>query len=199
MRFLLFLLTLAGLAAAVGYPWALANFSGEEIGSIPLFGRATGYAPATVVISDKESPVHAFVDFKALGHANAPNGITAMTLTVSADGTPVRSAELQFRDSSNLKESDPGAGMTIRADAGLLTAEKAQSFTFNLAPGPQTDIPAERIDLVLRANAQEPDPRVQPAGFVAAALGFIGLVLALRPRGGGDGGRGAPPRKWGRG
>ena len=77
------------------------------------------------------------------------------------------------------------------------------AYTFTVGPGDMDEIQMRSVDLVLRGGVGAYDERVQPFGFVLSAVGFIGLVIALRrAKGGGrpqNPNSQPPPPKWGRG
>ncbi len=55
------------------------------------------------------------------------------------------------------------------------------------------------VDLILRRGAAKLDARIQPVGFALMAIGFIGLVLALRAGRRNKNPNSQPPPRWGRG
>ncbi|MCB1424268.1 MAG: hypothetical protein R3D65_02020 [Zhengella sp.] len=198
LRFIFLLVMLAGLGAAVGYPWAVENFSGTELGTIRVYDRETGFTPARVIVSPVDAPVRVLVDLTALPQRILASDRTVIDLTIASAGGTQRTERLDFAPAqANREDAGLSSEQVYRVSAGTLEPRITDEYTFTFAPAGNQAIEMKTLDLVLRRNALAWDKRVQPAGFIAAALGFIGFVLAFRRRK-------RPPvepqrRKWGRG
>lgn len=62
----------------------------------------------------------------------------------------------------------------------MLTDIVAGDYDFTITPGATNEVQIRAVDLVLRGGTGGYDSRAQPIGFALMAVGFIGLVLALR-------------------
>lgn len=203
MRFLFFLILLAGTGIGVIYPWAMTNFSGHEIGTWRVYEQGR-FKPLTVPLSGRDAPVRVLVDLTARAERIVSQQRTVLTLTAATNGRTVLASTLQFNHSDNPRQASPQLPDKIfRDEAGLIPAVSPGPYTFTVGPGDAEDIPMRAVDLILRSGVGEIDGRARPVGFSLMAVGLIGLVLAMRFDG--RGGRPEnpnsqpPPPRWGRG
>ena len=180
MRGLFLLMMLAGIGAAFGYPWYFYNMSGYEIGTYTVYRRATGFAPVTVPITVAQSPVRVFVDMVPLKGWYPDQARTALTLTASSGGKTVLASALSYIASEAETKNIQTAEKVFRDRAGDIVITTSSDYRFVVGEGDIETLSLKQVDLVLRAGAQEGDPRVQPAGFAVLALGFIGLIRSRK-------------------
>ncbi|MEW9837164.1 hypothetical protein [Mesorhizobium marinum] len=180
MRVVFFLILLAGLGAGIGYPWAVANFSGREIGTFRVYDRGGAFRPVTVALSPSDAPVRVLVDMTAVAPPEFASSGTALTLTASVDGRTVLARMLTFFEAKPQERSPQLREKIYRDEAGVLSDIAGGDYAFVVGRGDAEGIEIAAVDLVLRAGAGRLDPRLQPLGFALAAVGFIGFVLAMR-------------------
>jgi hypothetical protein len=202
MRALFLLILLAGIGAALGYPWAVNNFAGAEIGRYPAYARGGPFTPVSVDLEAGDAPVRVLVDMTALGQTNMQTDRTALTLTAATGGATVLADTLTFA-STTARDVNPQLQERIYRDtAGLIDPVKPGTYVFTLGPGDAEDIVIKSVDLILRREAVAVDARIQPVGYALMAVGFIGLVLAFRRRKAAAEERNPnsqpPPPRWGR-
>jgi len=204
MRVLFILIFFAGVAAGVFYPWAILNFSGRELGTWRVFDTATGFRPVDIPLDAGDAPLGVLLDLTSSTPPAATGSETLLTLTASAAGKTVLAATLSFVDATVTRDSPQPNAQTYRDYAGVIRELASGSYRFTVGHGDAEGIPIRSVDLILRAGVLEHDARVQPIGFVAMAIGFIGFVLTFRRSRGGAGGQGPadpqPPSapRWGR-
>lgn len=182
MRFFFLLVLLAGLVAGFGYPWWIRNFSGAELGTFPVYDRAGGFKPVDAYLDWSDAPVRVLVDLTVLGTFNQTQRATALTLTASTGGRTVLAETMTFIDAQERKESPQNPERILRAEAGVIEKLDSGTYTFTVGPGDMDDIEMRKVELLLRGGAAQADERIQPIGFALSAVGFIGLVIALRRR-----------------
>ncbi len=198
MRFLSLLLLIAGLALGVVYPWAVHNFSGDEIARERVFERGRGFTPVTIALRASQSPVRVFVDMTSIGAMNLSGDSTVLTLTATVNNQTVLADTLTFTQ-QNPRPDNPQSGGTIYGDsAGTIDPVVDGDYVFVVGPGDADAVAMRSAELILRAGALNYDARALPIGLVLAAIGFIGFVLSFR-----RGRNGRPPDapqqpKWGR-
>lgn len=198
MRSISLLLLLAGIAIAGVYPWYQNNFSGRDLGSVEVYDQAGGFRPVTVRLAPEDDPVRVLVDLTSRGPANFSGEIALLELTVSTAGNTVLEEELSFSKSVQREQSPQLTQSIFRADAGMVDAVQNADYTFTLAPGNAEGVNYSKVELVLRANAANVDPRAQPIGFVLGGVGLLGLILSGRRKRGNPNEQPPAPR-WGRG
>ncbi|MER8484913.1 hypothetical protein [Mesorhizobium sp. M1322] len=203
MRFLFFLILLAGTGIGVVYPWAMSNFSGHEIGTWRVYEQGR-FKPVTVPLAARDAPVRVLVDLTARAERIVVSQQrTVLTLTAATGGRTVLASTLQFNHSENPRQVSPQLpDKTFRDEAGLIPTVSPGPYIFTVGPGDAEGIEMRAVDLVLRSGVGEVDQRAQPVGFSLMAVGLIGLVLALRFGGGGrpqNPNSQPPPPRWGRG
>ena len=197
MRTFFLLLLLAGLALGFGYPVAVERFGKAEIGRYRGYDRAGGYRPVEVPLKAGNAPVGVDVEMTATGPA-VPHAGAVLTLVVDRAGRSVLAAPLDFAAGSP-RETNPQNGERIYSQsAGSLTDIDEGVYRFRLGPGDAEGVAVGSADICCGAAACAYDARMPPIGWALSALGFVGLVLAVRRR------RPAvsadrPPRRWGRG
>ncbi|RWE66720.1 MAG: hypothetical protein EOS50_07820 [Mesorhizobium sp.] len=203
MRFLFFLILLAGTGIGVVYPWAMSNFSGHEIGTWRVYEQGR-FKPVTVPLAARDAPVRVLVDLTARAERIVVSQQrTVLTLTAASGGRTVLASTLQFNHSENPRQVSPQLPDKIfRDEAGLIPTVSPGPYIFTVGPGDAEGIEMRAVDLVLRSGVGEVDQRAQPVGFSLMAVGLIGLVLAFRFGGGGrrqNPNSQPPPPRWGRG
>jgi hypothetical protein len=180
MRFLCFLLILAGMALGFGYPWYMYNMSGAEIGNYRVYQRGGQFTPVDVVLSADQAPVRVFVDMVPLQGYYPSQARTMLTLTASTGGRTVLAASLNFisstEESKNLQNSDK----VFRDMAGDIMTIAPGGYHFVVGEGDVEGLSLKTVNLVLRSNAEAVDTRAMPAGLAMISLGLFGLVAASR-------------------
>jgi hypothetical protein len=200
MRVFFFLLFLAGAAVGIGYPFALSNFSGREIGTWRVYERAGGFRPVTVPLDWSDAPVRVLVDMVSVGTPRLSGDRTVLTLTAATGGHTVLAETIGFVNVTPRSDSPQSGDQIYRDEAGVMTKLDSGDYVFTLGPGDAEGIEMRSVDLVLRGGATEPDARAMPVGYVLMAIGAVGFVIALT-RGGGrpDNPNSKPPTpRWGR-
>ncbi len=201
MRKFFLLLILAGIALGFIYPWAVRNFSGEELGTWHAYpdGR---FKPLTISLKAGTGPVRVFVDLTT--NADRINAFdrTVLTLTAAVGTRTVLAERLSFSGNPTPREQSPQLTDKIfRDEAGIIEVGEAGTYVFTVGPGDVDNIQIKAVDLVLRSGAAVPDARARQAGFGLIAFGVVGLLLAIRfgrsrrP----DGPETPPMPRWGRG
>ncbi|WP_379070661.1 hypothetical protein ACHMW4_01195 [Mesorhizobium sp. UC22_110] len=199
MRRFFLLFILAGVALGLLYPWAVRNFSGEELGTWHAYqdGR---FKPVTVSLKAGTGPVRVFVDLTTNADRIIAFDRTVLTLTVAAGNRTVLAERLSFSGNPTPREQSPQLTDKIfRDEAGLIEVEEANTYVFSLGLGDVDNLQIKAVDLVLRSGAAVPDARVRQVGFGSLAFGVIGLVLAIRFSRRPDKPETPPKPRWGRG
>jgi hypothetical protein len=180
MRFLCFLLILAGMALGFGYPWYMYNMSGAEIGNFRVYQRGGQFKPVDVVLSADQAPVRVFVDMVPLQGYYPDRAHTMLTLTASTDGRTVLAASLNYVSSSEESKNLQNSDKVFRDTAGDIMAIAPGGYHFVVGEGDVEGLSLKTVNLVLRSNASPTDPRAMPAGIAMLALGLFGLIAASR-------------------
>lgn len=198
MRIVFLLILVAGLGLGIGYPFAVQNLSGREIGRYPAYDRQGGFKIIDASLSPDDAPVRVLVDMTSIGSLTLTGAQTALTLTASLDGRTVLASTLTFAHQEPRPDSPQASGMSYRDDAGLIDPVEGGRYRFVIGPGDAENIEMRSVELVLRAGGWEIDPRAVPIGYMMMAVGFIGFVLALRRKRTPKEPPAPPAPKWGR-
>lgn len=182
MRTIFLIILLAGVGAGLVYPWAVFNFSGSEIGSWRVHDRGEGFKPVVVRLSPEMEPVRVLVDMTAIALPEFAAASTVLTLTATNGTGTVLADRLTFAEAKPQERNPQLRERIYRDEAGVIDGIEAGEYTFVVGQGDAEDIQIKSVDLILRGGAIRLDARVQPVGFTLAAVGFIGLVLAIRRR-----------------
>ncbi len=199
MRVFFLLILLAGIGLGILYPWAATNFSGREIATLPVYDRDAGFSQAEARLASADAPVRVLVDMTALAAPEFAPTRTVLTMTVSGEQGTVLAETMSFAESKPQERNPQLRQKIYRDEVGLLTGIEDGDYTFVVGPGDAEGIDIQSVDIVLRGGAAVLDPRLQPVGYVLSAIGFIGLVLAMRARRRKSGNVAQPGPRWGRG
>jgi hypothetical protein len=197
MRFFFLLMILAGLALGAGYPWYQYNMAGSEIGTYRVHVRGGGFKPVAVTLAQTDAPVRVFVDMAPLQGYYPTQSRTALTLTASTEGRTVLASSLSYISSTEESKNLQTTRKVFRDRAGDINVLTPGEYTFVVGEGDMEGLSIDTVDLVLRRNAAETDPRAMPAGAALAVFGFIGLIRAAKRRRAEAAVEAAKP-KWGR-
>ena len=200
MRTFFFILLLIGAGLAFVYPWAARSVEGREIGSWQLYDVATGFHPVEVPLDTVESPVRVRIDLTAVVPPDA-EARPVLTLTVSGGGRTLLAEALNV-GRAQVRDDSPQTPHRIYAiDVGPMDVPDDGTYAVTAGPGEVEGVEIAGVDLVMHAGIAAYDERAQPVGLSIAAIGFIGLVIAMRRAAGrktaGDTKQQQP--RWGRG
>ncbi|CAN7523299.1 hypothetical protein LJR231_003750 [Phyllobacterium sp. LjRoot231] len=195
MRPLLLLLLIAGIVLGIGYPWAVGNFSGEEIGSWRVYDRPGPYKPVTVTLTSDDAPVRAFVDMQPLRNFVPSVGRSALTAVVTRQGKDVLVKTLNYENSKATNKGSPQGPQVYRDSIGDIDPVDGD-YAFTIGPGDFDGLEVAEVNLVLRKGVTAVDWRAMPAGIALIVISLFGLVRLSRSR---RAARDVPaPPKWGR-
>lgn len=201
IRIFLLVLFLGGIGL-VGLPWFSDNILARPIGTWPVYDERTGFLPAQAQLQPADAPMHILVDMKAVAPTKLGKDRAVLTLTVATEGRTVLAKALTFADSVG-RDTNPQTGEKIfREITGGLETVQAGTYTFTFGAGDAEGVTMKSVDVLLKHDGMAYDPRLQPGGFVAMAIGFIGLVLTFGRTGGKppENPNSQPPQpRWGRG
>lgn len=203
MRFIFFLILLAGLALGIGTQFYANNFSGQELGAWRVYTQGGSFQPFQVNLNEGDAPLNVIVDLTTIGTPTFAQDRTVVTLIVAHDGATVLTDTMNFVNARVRENSPQLPDRIFRSFAGPLTAIESGNYVFTLGFGDAERIDTRAVDVTLRAGTETFDPRLQPIGYALMAVGVIGFVLAARRRrdGGDSGGNpnSQPPSpRWGR-
>lgn len=200
VRLIFFLLLLGGLAAAA-VPWVSDELLARSIGRWPVYDNVTGFLPAQTSLKAADAPLAVVVDMTTVGPTDLQADRAVLTMTATVDGRTVMAEALTFADVAARDTNPQTAEKVFRQQAGVLEEITTGSYLFEFGMGDAEGVTVRRVELSLKRFGVAYDPRLQPGGFAAIAIGFIGLVLSFR--------RGSdkppnnpnsqpPPPRWGR-
>lgn len=197
MRIIFLLMFVAGLAVGIGYPFAVQNVSGYEIGRYPAYDRQGGFKVVEENLAPADAPVRVLVDMSSLGSLTLDGATTLLTLTATVEGRTVMASTLTFAHQQPRSDNPQTGGMIYRDEAGLIDPVESGRYRFVLGPGDAESIEMRSAEIVLRAGAFDLDPRAVPIGYAMMALGFVGFFVSLQRRNKTPPPP-PPPPKWGR-
>ncbi len=199
MRFFFLIIFLAGLALGVGYPWAVKNISGYEIGTFPVFETGAGFTPADVALAPSEAPVRVDLEMRTSGPFTTSEEIAALTVTATTDGRTIFAAPVSFANAES-RTASPQGGMIYRADVAVIDpVDGDEDYVFTVEPGDIQGLPIERAVLILNAGAFDLDSRAVPVGYILIVVGLVGFVAMWQRRRVINRKRAAEDPRWGRG
>jgi hypothetical protein len=200
MRLIFLLIFLIGAAIGIGYPYAVRNLPGQQMGTWRVYDSVGGFRPVEVPLAAADAPVEVLVEVTSSSAPQAAGNAALLTITAASGGRTVLAATLGLAGAAVRDDTPQTLQKIYRIDAGSITEVEDGVHTFTLGPGDADGIDIQSADLILLAGAGAYDQRAQPLGFSMMAIGFIGFVLAMR--------RGRPERnpnsqppgpRWGRG
>lgn len=204
MRFIFFLVLLAGLALGIGTQFYANNFSGRELGTWRVYEHGGAFQPFQVTLDQNDAPLSVVVDLTTIGTPTFAQDRTVVTLTAAHDGATALTDTLNFVNARPRENSPQLPDRIYRSFAGPLATVENGLYTFTFGFGDAERIDTRAVDVTLRAGTEVFDPRLQPIGYALIVVGVIGIVLASRRRRGGGGDPGGNPNsqppspRWGR-
>ncbi|MCX7304708.1 MAG: hypothetical protein NTV73_10270 [Hyphomicrobiales bacterium] len=200
MRAFFLLLVIGGIGASFVYPWAITSFSGHEIGTWRVYESGGAFSPVVTKLAAADAPVRVLVDMIAVAPPEFAQSSTVLTVTAATGGRTVLAEPVSFFEAKPQEKSPQLREKAYRDEAGVISEIADGDYSFVVGQGDAEDIRIKSVDLVLRGGAATVDARAQPLGYAATAIGFIGLVLAMR-RGRRERNPNSqpPPPRWGRG
>lgn len=197
MRFFFLVVLLAGLALGVGYPLAVANVSGYEIGTFPLLEDGA-LRSAEVSIAPPEAPVRVRVAMQVAERFVPSAAVPRFRLTIRSGERLVSAQPVTFAGVEPEAASDAG-GFSYTDDVATIDPVGGNDhYVFSIEPTAGVDVVASRVDVILNAGAFDLVPRAVPIGYLLIGVGFVGFIAMARRR------RklnrlNPPPSRWGRG
>ncbi|MEJ5079509.1 MULTISPECIES: type IV secretion system effector BspB [unclassified Ochrobactrum] len=181
MRALFVAMIIAGFSIALGYPWYMRHFTGDEIGRWPILeSRQAGFITQEIKLEASDAPVRIFLDATPLPGYVPAERRSAITLAVSRNGFPVLSQGMDFAsNSSSINTDRPQDGSILRQSAGDIDPVLSGTYSFRAVQGNTDGLQLSKVDLVLRRGAEEADETYTTIGLI---LGVLGVYALMRTR-----------------
>ena len=181
MRAVFIAMIVVGFGLALGYPWYMRHFTGDEIGRWPILeSRQAGFITQEVKLEASDAPVRIFVDATPLPGYVPAERRSAITLAVSRDGFPVLSQGLDFASgSSSINTDRPQDESVLRQSAGDIDPVLSGTYAFHAVQGNTDGLQLSKAELVLRRGAEEADETYTTIGLI---LGVLGVYALMRTR-----------------
>ncbi len=198
MRFIFGLILLAGLAM-IAYPRLAETSAGGPIGTWRVYEAKTGFTIAEPRLAATDAPVAVSIELTTNGLETLPRGAAILTMTASTAGSTVLAKALDFAGAVGRTVNPQTQEKIFHTDVGVIDPIEAGTYTFAFGNGDAEGVSVRAVDLILSRGGATFDRRLQPVGFSLAAIGFIGLMLTFRRRGGTPPNSQPPSPRWGRG
>lgn len=206
MRLIGFLLVLAGLALAVGYPLYQSDFTGSEFHRERIFDRAvTGntrdWKTVNIDLRENQNPLRIRLE----GMRGDSDSYIGTNYPVSIDLTgpdgKVLSAALDMKLAADPDRPNPGE-LRLYINAPDFDVITSGPHSLQVTPNLERDISVLWMDAVFLQNVERPTsefirPGLIMAGF-GAAMWFIGSRRSRKRRSRDEKAK-PEPRRWGRG
>lgn len=181
MRIIFIILFLGGLTVGLIYPWAQRHFSGEEIGSWPLYDRGQGYQTVQVDLQPEDAPLRIFVDATPMPGYSSANQGSSFNLAVLRDGVPFLAERLNYSiDNGSAQRNQPQTGGVLRQGAEDLPELRAGKYEFSIRAGAVDGLQVTHADLVLRRGVKPLSENLTTAGVIAMVIGLYGFMRLRR-------------------
>jgi hypothetical protein len=174
------LMILVGLLGGVGYPFYMENLSGAELAVFRVYERSTGFKAIDVDLSANDAPVRIFLDMIPLQGFVPDSSRTMLTLTATTRGRTVLAASLSYIGADQSDRGPQSSEKVYRDRAGDIKNVDTGTYRFVVGEGDNDDLSMKSVDLILRADVAEADPRAMPTGLGIAALGLLGFVRSRK-------------------
>lgn len=181
MRALFVAMIITGFSVALGYPWYMRHFTGDEIGRWPILeSRQAGFITQEIKLDASDAPIRIFLDATPLPGYMPAERRSAVTLAVSRNGFPVLSQGMDFApSSSSVNTVRPQDGSVLRQSAGDIDPVLSGTYAFRAVQGNTDGLQLSKVELVLRRGAEEADETYTTIGLI---LGVIGVYALMRTR-----------------
>ena len=200
MRFFFLVVFLAGLALGIGYPLAVSNVSGYEIGTFPLLDQ-DGLRSAEVSIAPSEAPVRVRIAMQVADRLVVSRDRPIFRLTVRTGERLVGERIVTF-SGSEPETALQGRDLVYLEDAATIDPiDSDDRYVFAIEPTVGGgDVSPTRVDVIINAGAFDLHPRAVPIGYILIMTGFVGFIAMVRRRRRLDRENPPPPSpRWGRG
>lgn len=196
MRFFFLVVLLAGLALGIGYPLAVSNVSGYEIGTFSLLDD-DGQRSAEVAIAPSEAPVRVRIAMQVAVPFIPSRDIPVLRLTVRSGEQMVLEKAVTFAGVD--PDGVAAGGFAYEDDVATIDpVDGGDNYVFSVVRTVGgSELSPSRIDLILNAGAFDLHPRAVPIGYILIMTGFVGFIAMVRRRRRLDRANPPPPR-WGR-
>lgn len=196
MRFFFLVVLLAGLALGIGYPLAVSNVSGYEIGTFSLLDD-DGQRSAEVAIAPSEAPVRVRIAMQVAVPFIPSRDIPVLRLTVRSGEQMVLEKAVTFAGVD--PDGVAAGGFVYEYDVATIDpVDGGDNYVFSVVRTVGgSELSPSRIDLILNAGAFDLHPRAVPIGYILIMTGFVGFIAMVRRRRRLDRANPPPPR-WGR-
>jgi hypothetical protein len=196
MRFFFLVVLLAGLALGIGYPLAVSNVSGYEIGTFSLLDSG-GERTAEIAIAPSEAPVRVRIAMQVAERFVPMRDTPVLRMTVRTGEHMILEQSVTFADTE--PTAGAGGGFVYEVDVATIDpVDGDDNYIFSVVRTVGGgDISPSRVDLILNAGAFDLHPRAVPIGYILIMTGFVGFVAMVRRRRRLDRANPPPPR-WGR-
>ena len=177
MKFIPWTVFGVGLCVLIGEMIRVQYFTGEVIGSFPVYERGAGPVTAEFTVAEQDLPVRANFTIqgrKDFGMKMAMDGAEFRIKLHPFSGIEER--RLRYR----LDSDDDGAGYVKHTSSMLLKSRTPGDWAMALELEDESSFTTEKVTATIRVGAEGPNKIIAGGGGV---LSLIGLIWGLLTRG----------------
>ncbi|MDZ7823349.1 MAG: hypothetical protein U5K75_04425 [Ahrensia sp.] len=182
MRFIAFILMIAGLGAAFGYPYYFANYANFEIGKYTVYDKTKGFTQPVISLSEKDSPID--IQFVAAADTVEVKGGSDVAIKISVlDSENQNLINETIRFSGPMGDTSKADTSSIEMNVGLkrVRVKNTSLYTFDFAETDVQEIPLSAVTMTVIGNVAAMNEQMPTIGF--ALLGFGALLFIFGRRG----------------
>lgn len=202
MRLIGFLLVLAGLGLAVGYPLYQSDFTGTEVHRERIYDRKIGgninsWYPVTIDLKEVQGPVRIRLEGQRASGDNYIGTNYPVEIELTGPQGTVLSAGLDINLASDPNKPNPGE-QRLYANAPDFDVIASGPHTLKVTPQLDRDVSVLWMDAIFLANVERPTNDYLRPGLIMVGLGLGMSFLGGRRRKSRKEKTRPEPRRWGR-
>ncbi len=180
MRGISVILMVIGVAMGLLYPWALDNFTGDELAKFPVFSQNGKFLPATLRLQPDQSPLLVRLNVEAHNPLTGTLRYGRINITITEPGGGERKDAFTFYSDHTSGRNDAAYEELLTDRLNQTTIFRAGDYRFDLREAKNNQLRYKSANLLIIGNYWQYDPLISIGGRVAIGVGIFGLFLTSR-------------------
>jgi len=179
MRIFGFIIILAGLATAFGYPFYHDAFTNFEIGKYTIYDKDSGYEDQTIWLAPEDAPIG--ISFSAI--AESADSKVAILVEVQNGENTLRTDTVEFSTQPTNTSASNAATGELRAELADFKISDGALYAFTFKDGnalPETAL--NSVSMTVTGIVVAPNGNIPTIGYVLIGFGALMYLVGGRRR-----------------